>query len=112
MMTNCTFCETPVIRSSVALTVHCPSCYSKFLFSGMDHSKMIGYMIVAEYNNQFYGAVFYTSAKAFVLEKLSVNKETGKAVYMANDPLLELSYLPNITPQNFAKKLPTLLTFS
>ncbi len=111
-MNECMFCKNPIVRAGGSLQGYCPHCYSRFLFSGTKENSLLGYMLVAEYNGQFYGAVFYICAPAFILEKIDVDKATGKSFYSMGKPVLELRYIPNITPENFAKKIPTLLTFS
>ena len=108
---NCKFCQAILIQNTT-LTYRCPQCYSRFSFNNAEAQKMISYMLVAKYGDHYYGAVFYITSKHFMLERLDLDKKTGKAVYYSKEPLLQLAYLPNITPENFAKKLPTLLTFS
>lgn len=108
---NCKFCQAQLIQNTT-LTYRCPQCYSRFSFSDLEAKKMTSYMLVARYGEHYYGAVFYPASQHFMLEKLELDKKTGKAVYYSKEPLLQLKYLPNITPENFAKKLPTLITFS
>lgn len=101
---NCLFCPQELQRMPEGYLFHqirmgCLTCKTKYYFESEWHPKNINrYMI----NYDDYILYFYINPIHFYLDKITNHR-------MIN--ILHLDYLPNITPFNVAKKLPTLLTF-
>lgn len=67
-----------------------------------------GVYFSAEYKDSLYTIYFYPDTSWCKIH-LSKPKNLLKS---PENPILTFEYLPNITPENFPDKLPTLLTFS
>lgn len=96
---NCIFCEIPVVfstyvtrQSNIGKCENCKTIYKLLLNNRtLDHYQ---------FECQSYWCAFYTNPICFKL--------FDKMFYT----ILQLDYLPNLTPQNIEQKLPMLLTFS
>jgi hypothetical protein len=106
---NCPFCQCEMLsilqdEFSLYRNWKCEACKTMLTMNGYGD-------ICYYFDHQNYQARFYTKPlKKFELAYVeSYGLYTG---YISrNSIVLELDYLPNINPQNFSKKLPTLLTF-
>jgi hypothetical protein len=82
-------------------TCDCGGCSSYF---SIQNDKINSYGIHVRHNDKgIYSAIFYDD-KTFALKKMT-DRNWGSAIF-------SLDYYPDITPQNFLRRLPNLLLFS
>lgn len=84
----------------------CTACPTKYWFEG---NRLLDYSFTTIYNGRYYLALFFCLKiqlldKSFPSFKLYCSENPSKNI-------LELDYLPNITPHNIFNKLSKLLAF-
>ena len=97
-MINCLFCKLNTSRYK------CQSCKVNYYYY-LDEDILSSYNIVYNDGNKTYYATFYVHLNRFHLDYLSLGKINKW------HSVLELDYLPDITPDNIHIKIKTLLTF-
>jgi hypothetical protein len=108
---NCPFCPCEMVDvyrddSSVFKNWKCTICKTMRIIS-QDATKICYYY----FDYQDYRAVFFPNVQQFELVHMEPVEHDIKGIIFHRVNVLTLDYLPNITPQNIAKKLSTLLTF-
>ena len=95
---NCLFCPQEIEKYKLP-KYHCTLCNAVYVFD--EHNQLEYYYFGGDYKEQTYAVVCRLKPTPifYLIDKNS-------------DDIQQLNYIPNVTPHNITKKIPTLLVFS
>lgn len=105
---QCVFCPGQNLIIRDVLIGNCEKCNTQYTYTVSE--KLKNYWFIVTYREQEYMLYFDVMNNLFSVEKVIGHD----ASYISSElnPIVELTWSPNITPFNWQTKLPTLLVFS